>query len=220
MLSKAYFTFFKELNENNNKAWFDENRATYEKVVKAPFTNLVQLYIEKIQTVDPSIQMQPKDAMFRINKDIRFSKDKSPYKTSMSAIISRYGRKAMGAPGIYFEVGITSCAIGGGVYAPDKDELLLVRDLIMNESATFSKLSTSPVFVKHFGEIQGEKNKVLPAEFKKAAEQQPLLYNKQFFWWKNLPQSVFTTDNTVDVLFEYYMAAKPLSDFFSTVFDS
>jgi uncharacterized protein (DUF2461 family) len=73
-------------------------------------------------------------------------------------------------------------------------------------------------FASKYGSIQGEKNKVLPAEFKAAAANEPLLYNKQFFWWAEIPASVFTNKKCVPTLVDYYKSAKPMSDFFSRAF--
>ena len=85
-LEKEYLNFFNELSENNNKLWFDENRKRYEKFVKKPFENLITDLIAELSNIDLKITMQAKDAMFRINRDIRFSNDKTPYKTQMSAL--------------------------------------------------------------------------------------------------------------------------------------
>jgi uncharacterized protein (TIGR02453 family) len=217
MLPKQYFAFFKGLEKNNTKAWFDEHRDEYEKFVKEPFRALVQELIEKIRTVDPLVQMDAKDAVFRINRDIRFSKDKSPYKTHMGAHISRYGRKAIGQPGFYFEVNAKGGAVGGGCYQPDAEHVAALRDLIMHESADFKKATTA-AFKKTYGELRGERSKTVAPEHKEAAVKQPLLFNKQFYWWAELPQSVYTEPTCVATLFTHYKTARPLQEFFERAF--
>ena len=97
----AYFTkdfidFFKELAANNKKEWFDFNRKRYEKSVKQPFAEFVQEMIDRIRADDPKVDISTKDAIFRINRDVRFSKDKTPYKTHMAAIVSARGKKDKG----------------------------------------------------------------------------------------------------------------------------
>src|SRR5690606_4197407 len=94
----AYFTsdfieFFKELAANNNKEWFDENRERYQKNVKIPFEKFVAALMAELKKDDPELTGDPKKAIFRINRDIRFAKDKTPYKLNRSAAISKYGKK-------------------------------------------------------------------------------------------------------------------------------
>lgn len=219
MLPPEYFRFFKGLEQNNNKEWFDDHRKEYETFVRAPFIALVQQTIDAIRTVEPELAQAPKDAIFRINKDIRFSKDKAPYKNHMGAHISRFGRKAMGKPGLYFEANATGGMVAGGCYMPDKDELTLYRDLIMHEGKDLRKALSSKAFRETFGELQGDRNKVLPPDFREAAENEPLLFNKQFFWWTNIPKTVFTAKDAPKQLLNYYKAGKPVADFFLRVLE-
>jgi uncharacterized protein (TIGR02453 family) len=85
---KDYFEFFKELAANNHKEWFDVNRSRYHSSVKEPFDKFIADLITEVHKIDKKIEIAPKDAIFRINRDIRFSKDKTPYKLNRSAIIS------------------------------------------------------------------------------------------------------------------------------------
>lgn len=105
LFTKDFIDFFKELSQNNNKKWFDQNRKKYEKFVKVPFHSFVERMIEKIEDDDPDMKITPAESIFRINRDIRFSRDKTPYKTQMSALISRTGKKDKGFPGIFFFAG-------------------------------------------------------------------------------------------------------------------
>ena len=219
MLPKEFFQFFKGLEKNNNKEWFDDNRKDYEKFVKVPFREFVQDTIDAIRTVEPELQQDAKDAIFRINRDIRFSKDKTPYKTHMSAHISRFGRKAIGSPGFYLQVDTKGGSLGGGCYQPDKEQLLLIRDLISHEGANLHKALKRKAFKDRYGDLQGEKNKIIPAEFKQAAISEPLLYNKQFFYWATLNKNLFTSKDAVKDILTYYKAAKPVQDFFAQVFE-
>ena len=90
---KDFLEFFKELEKNNNKDWFDANRKRYEKVIKDPFKAFVQKMIDRMHELDSSVIIQPKDCIFRINRDIRFSKDKTPYKSNVSAVVGVGGKK-------------------------------------------------------------------------------------------------------------------------------
>ena len=93
MFEKDFIDFFKELAQNNNKEWFDSNRKRYESSIKKPFKEFISKLISEIQLHDSEVLIEPKDAIFRINRDIRFSKDKTPYKLQTSAIVSAGGRK-------------------------------------------------------------------------------------------------------------------------------
>ncbi len=214
----AWFTddfnrFFKELAKNNNKDWFDANRKRYEKTVKEPFSGFVLEMIKRIHAVDKAVHIEPKDAIFRINRDIRFSKDKTPYKLNSSAIISSSGRKDHGTPGIYFELGPEHVAIYGGRYQPEPEDLRMIREHIAGNLKKFKTLREDKTFVKLFGTIQGERNKVLPAELRAAAEKEPLLYNKQFYWTSQHPAKLVTDPTLADVLMEHYQAMRPLNAF-------
>src|SRR5213080_4457258 len=118
MLVPQTLTFIRQLKKNNNKPWFDAHRAQYE-AARIDFSNFIQLVIEAVQKRDPSITgLSSKDCMFRINRDIRFSKDKSPYKTNFGAIIKPGGRKSIFA-GYYFHCSPGSSFAGGGLWMPE-----------------------------------------------------------------------------------------------------
>ncbi len=164
--TSAFVSFFKELSKNNTTAWFNENKKTYERDVKIPFTNFIQHVIEAAAKLDPDIQIEAKEAITRINRDIRFSKDKSPYKLHMSAIISSKGKKDKESPGIYIELSPEHIMIYGGAYMLEKEPLLNVRKYISAHLKEFDKIISEKTFVTLFGSIRGEKNKVLAPEFK------------------------------------------------------
>jgi len=213
MLPKEYFSFFAGLEKNNTKDYFDEHRKDYEMYVKAPFIKVVQDLIDRVRTIEPALQYDAKDALYRINRDIRFSNDKTPYKTHLAAHLNIRGKKAMGYPGFYFEIGAKGGACGGGSYMPQREELASLRDLIVHEGADLHKLLKAKSFVAHYQEMKGEKNKVLPAEFKQAAIAEPLIAHKQFYYWATIPKSVFTSKDCVKTLFEFYKAAQPMNNF-------
>jgi uncharacterized protein (TIGR02453 family) len=212
----AHFTsdfnqFFKDLAKNNNKEWFDANRKRYEKSVKKPFADFVASAITKVGKVDKGVRIEAKDAIFRINRDIRFSKDKTPYKLSTSAIISSAGRKDHSVPGLYFELGPENVRIFGGAYMPDKEQLSRIRAAIVKDPKGFRKVIGSKPFIALFGEVQGEKNKVLPTEFKAAAIKDPYVANKQFYVMAELPAGTVTDVKLLDRLMEHHKALRPFN---------
>lgn len=174
----AFFTpdflqFFIDLAPNNHKDWFDLNRKRYENSVKEPFKNFVQHMIAEIAKTDSNFKdLEAKDCIFRINRDIRFSKDKTPYKMNVSAVVAPEGKKSKAVNGIYFEFGPEHVRVYGGIYEIDKDDLLTVRDGIANDIKGFQTAYTNPNFKKVFGTILGEKNKVIPKELKDGKNRQ------------------------------------------------
>ncbi|MBX7051451.1 MAG: DUF2461 domain-containing protein [Flavobacteriales bacterium] len=211
--NQDYLQFFKDLAANNNRDWFQANKKRYESSVKKPFELFVADLISELKKHDKSINIKPSDAIFRINRDIRFSKDKTPYKLNASAVISRDGRKTDGASGVYVELGPEKLALAGGIYMPDKDKLQDIRDGITKNPKSFMKVLNDKTFVKVWGELQGEKNKILPAEHKKVAEVCPYIYNKQFYFWVELDPKIILTDKLMKTVVDHYLAGKPVGDF-------
>lgn len=112
---KDFIDFFSELEKNNNKVWFDENKKRYEKYVKIPFIEFVTEIIIRVQEDDSLVNINAKEAIFRINRDVRFSNDKSPYKSHTSAAISAGGKKDFAYPGIYLELSHKGLGVYGGI---------------------------------------------------------------------------------------------------------
>jgi len=212
--SKSFTQFFIELAPNNNKEWFDVNRKRYETDVKKPFEVFISDLLERAREVDNTITISYKEAIFRINKDVRFSKDKEPYKLNRSAIISSVGTKDKSIPGLYLEITPEEVGIYGGLYMPDKNQLQRVREEIASNLKPFEKLINDKDFVETFGTIQGEKNARLPKEFQEAAKKQSLIANKQFYYYTSLPVDIIYTDDFLDIVMAHYTIAKPLCDFF------
>lgn len=207
-----YNMFFKDLAKNNNKEWFDANRKRYEASVKKPFEAFVAEAIARIAKHDKAIAIASKDAIFRINKDIRFSKDKTPYKLEASAIISPAGRKDHSVPGIYFAFGPEATKFYGGCYQPEKEQLLAIREAIMKDGKGFRKAISGKPFVTLFKAVQGEANKVLPPEFKAHAIKEPLIANKQFYVVAEKPAKLVEDAKLMDAFMEHWMAMRPLNE--------
>jgi uncharacterized protein (TIGR02453 family) len=211
--NSAFIQFFKELSNNNNKQWFDANKAIYEKEVKKPFLDFTGIIITRIQEHDHEVQISPAEAVFRINRDIRFSPDKTPYKTHAAANISKYGRKDNGYPGLYYQMSHEGLMIYGGVYTVEKDRLSKIRNYIAENLDDFAEVYNDSAFIEKFGEIQGEKNKRLSPELQGISKHEPLIANKQFYFGAELNKKFIISDELPDVIMEYYMAGKKVNDF-------
>jgi uncharacterized protein (TIGR02453 family) len=210
---KRFYQFLEGLAMDNSKAYFDANRQMYHEAVRDPFKELVADMVERLREHDPKLDIQPKDAIFRINRDIRFSKDKTLYKTHVAAAISRGGRKDHKYPGFYFHLGAEEAHAGGGVYMPDKEAVHKVRTAIARDPEGFASAIGDPVFKRTYGEVRGDRLKRVPPEFREAAETQPHVANKQWYYMADLDTEVIVADDLADVLMERYEAAMGVTGF-------
>ncbi|MCW3106027.1 MAG: hypothetical protein JWQ09_533 [Segetibacter sp.] len=157
MLQPSTLTYIKNLTKNNNKPWFEENRHLFDKA-KADFENVVKDIISSLGKVDPDIApLEAKNCMFRQYRDVRFSKDKTPYKHHMGASFDRGGKKS-GFAGYYLHIqpGNNSMA-GGGIWMPEAAQLKKIRQEIDYSWDEFSEIITEPSFKSIYGELeQGE----------------------------------------------------------------
>ena len=211
--TQDYLDFFQELSENNHKDWFDINRKRYEKSVKIPFNAFVTHMIELIQIEDSTVQVEAKHCLFRINRDIRFSKDKTPYKVHMSAAISRNGRKEMGIPGLYFHLGNNGVGVFGGCYNPEKAMLADIRYYIADNQAEFKKVISNKAFKNKWGELEGAKNKIIHKDLKEPAAEQPLIMNKQFYYAAQIPKPNILDDDLDTQILAYFKASESVRVF-------
>jgi len=164
MLSKETFDFLKKLDKNNNRDWFLANKKDFEKA-KADLTDFTAFLIGKVSRFDPQISnVLPQECVFRIYRDVRFSKDNSPYKIHLGAHISPGGRKAM-KPGFYFHIQPGQSFVAGGKHMPDSAELLKIRTAIANKTEEFLKIIADKIYQKNFGEMHGEKLVKAPKGF-------------------------------------------------------
>jgi uncharacterized protein (TIGR02453 family) len=152
MLEPQTLRFLKQLQKNNNKNWFDAHRADYE-AAKIDFQNFIQLLIDHLQKFDTTITgITARECLFRINRDIRFSKDKTPYKTNMGASIKAGGKKSPFA-GYYFHLEPGKTFVGGGLWMPEKEVLKNVRQEIDYNWNEFQNIINEKSFKKIYGDV-------------------------------------------------------------------
>lgn len=152
--------FLGELSENNNRAWFVMNKPRYD-ILRAEFLELVTELIKDISKFDPSVaHCNPKKALFRINRDMRFSHDKSPYKTTFSAAITASGLKKPsqgGGPAYYFHIDANgTLLVAGGEYMPPSDRLRAIREHVIADAPGFTKVLKNKKLKETFGDLQDE----------------------------------------------------------------
>ncbi|MEN8193624.1 MAG: DUF2461 domain-containing protein [Bacteroidota bacterium] len=211
--NQDFIDFFRELNKNNNRDWFNANKQRYIESVKDPFYHFIEELIHLIHDDDKSINITPKEAIFRIYRDVRFSKDKLPYKTTASAIISPGGRKDFTTPGTYIEMDFNGIRFYGGAYFLEKTQLQSLREYIAENLNQFQKLLKENNFKNKFGGLLGELNKRIPKEFKEVAEKEPLIANKQFYFVAELDSKKITSNTLMTTIMKLYEIGKPVNQF-------
>ena len=198
--------YLAELSENNNRAWFVMNKPRYD-ILRAEFLELVIKLIADISKFDPAVAgCNPKKALFRINRDMRFSHDKSPYKTHFSAAITASGLKKPsqgGGPAYYFHVDATgTLLIAGGEYLPPPDRLRAVRRQIIADAAGFSKVLKNKTIKESYGGLQEEgKLSRPPKGFDADSPHLEYIKLKSFIVWKESSlKKKIPTDLSKDLL--------------------
>mgnify|MGYP000091002003 FL=1 len=190
MLAASTLQFLKKLDKNNNKAWFDANRKQYE-AAKLDFANLTGQVIAQFGKKEPAIALlQPKECVFRINRDVRFSKNKAPYKNNMGASIKAGGKKSLVAGYyIHLEPGGKSF-VGGGLYMPDAGIVGKIRQEIDYNYAEFLKIVQNKKFVAQYGGLDFSEGMSLVREPKGYEKENPAItYIKLKSWVATAPLS-------------------------------
>lgn len=213
MLSKEILLFLTDLKENNYKEWFHENKLRYQKV-KKEFEQFINHTIADIAQFDSAVQnLEPKDCIFRINRDIRFSKDKSPYKTNFGGFIVPGGKKS-GNAGYYIHIEPGGCFLAGGVYSPPPEILKAVRTEIYENADDFKKIINNKDFKKHFKELMTEDMlKTAPKGFPKDFEDIDLLKYKHYTVAKQISDDFVTSEKFVDEIRETFKTLLPFNKY-------
>lgn len=172
-------SFLSKLSVNNNKVWFDENKKEYLEA-KQGMEELVQHLIDKISEFEPGVAgEEAKKCVFRIYRDVRFSKNKDPYKINMGGFIVPGGKKS-GNAGFYLHLEPGASMLAGGIYMPESPVLKKMREEILYNVDDFKAIIEKPEFKKTFGEINGEKLKNPPKGFPKEFDDIELLKFKSY----------------------------------------
>jgi len=205
--------FLKQLAKNNRKEWFDENRKTYE-AAKTEFEAVVKSVIDKVTLNDKQIiGLEAKKCMFRINKDVRFSKDKSPYKLNMGASINPGGKKSM-IPGYYIHVEPGKSFLAGGTWQPMPDVLAAIRQEIDYNSKEFRKILAAKEFKTYFNDLsQEDKLKTAPKGYEKTHPEIDLLQHKSFIAVHDLTDAQVMDKNFPAYAAKVFKAMLPLNSF-------
>ena len=206
---KDTLRFLSALKKNNNREWFTANKDRYENSVKAPMESLLSTLGAKLRTFDPDIAIEPKKAMYRIYRDIRFSADKTPYKTHAAAAFTYKGTDRKYGAAFYFHIAPGELGIGGGLYAPSSDQLKSLRENIAREHKQLTKILSEKKFVRHYGELWGDLLTRVPAGYPADHPAADLLRRKQFLCWTSLKPDVIHDSTFVAFLADHVQAMAP-----------
>jgi len=170
--------FLRELRDNNNKIWVDAHRSDFDAARNA-FERFITAVLEDFTDIDDFGIVKASDCMYRLNRDVRFSPDKSPYKINMSAVLAKGGRKPLGHS-YYIQVQPDNNSfISGGMYSPTSPQLERVRTAIDRDATSFRTIINNPTFVRNFGGLSGDQLKVAPQGYPKDHPDIDLLRHKQ-----------------------------------------
>lgn len=216
-ISKTTLEFLSKLSKHNDREWFSKNRKEYE-VSKANFEKFVQEVIDRIIVFDPILKgLEAGQCIFRINRDTRFAKDKSPYKTNFGAFIVRGGRKNGDKfTGYYLHVEPGKSFVAGGAYMPPAPWLGAIREKIVSEPGKIKKIIASKEFIKFFGELEGEKLRSAPRGYASDHPQIELLKHKSYLVMHDLKDADLLKSDFQNFVVEAFKAMKPINDFLNT----
>lgn len=213
-IHQSTLDFLEKIRKNNDREWFARNRNLYESA-KTEFETFVQELIGKITEFDPILKgLEANSCIFRINRDTRFSHDKSPYKTNFGAFIVRGGRKNGDRfAGYYLHLEPGSCMVAGGAYMPPTPWLSAIREKIAENPSDFIKIISSRRFKEAFGNLTGEKLKTTPKGYPSDHPQIDLLRHKSYLVVSEITDKEVTDPGFMSKVIQLFKAMKPLNDY-------
>jgi uncharacterized protein (TIGR02453 family) len=223
MLQKSTLKFLKDLQQHNVKEWFDSNRNAYD-AARTDFTHFIATVIAQYGKEDEDIaSLQAKDCLFRINRDVRFSKDKSPYKTNFGASIARGGKKSIYA-GYYIHIQPgNESFVGGGLWMPETEQLKKVRQEIDYNFAVFEDIVNASSFKTIYNGLYTGEDSKLSRPPKGYDDNNPAieyLKFKSFIALHSLKDSETTEKTLLPAIIQAFSALHPLVLFLNTAVES
>lgn len=215
MIQQQTLQFLKSLKKNNKKEWFDKNRGRYDEAKKNIEETTAEI-IKRLSKTDESIaHLQARECMFRINRDVRFSKNKAPYKTNMGVYFSKGGKKGIQA-GYYFHIEPGAAFIAGGLWMPMPEELKKVRQEIDYNFEEFNKIISAKTFKGLFGDLDRSEGYTLRRIPKGYEENNPAieyLKLKSFIVTRKIPDDELSAKDAEKKVAAYFEKMKPFIDF-------
>lgn len=211
MISKHSLDFLSKLQANNNRPWFEEHKGDYLKTKKEleALIKKVEINLNKVDNIEFS-------KLYRIYRDVRFSKNKLPYKDYLGGYHRRFGNDRRGT--YTFDISPNGCTIvGGGFFGPSSDDLLRIRKEFEMDSSYIEKITQEATFLDYFGSLKGNALKTAPRGFEKNHPNVKWLRLKQFLAFRNFTDEEVTRKDFADQMTETFIAIRPFFDYMTDV---
>lgn len=214
MIKSSTLDFLRDLSQHNVREWFQEHKHRYE-AARENMIEVTENLHDAMSEVDNLEIMEGKKMVFRIYRDVRFSKNKAPYKDHLSGFLKRATDQLRG--GYYFEVKPGASFQGGGFWGPNKEDLMRIRTAIADDDQPLREIISDPTFIRLFGELKGDQLKTAPRGFPKDHPAVDLLRYKQFLVYRTFTDEEILSESFVDLLVEGYVGMRLFFDYMSEV---
>jgi len=210
---KPALKFLKSLSQNNNKIWFDEHRDEYQ-AARLQWIDFVQLVLAELTDLNPEFfHLDPRKCIYRINRDVRFGKDKTPYKKNFGAFFVP-GGKMSGRAGYYLHLEPGNCFIAGGMHCPENTKVHKIRESIANDKGVFAKIVENKKFQKSFDDgIRGPKLKRPPRGYDAEHPHLEYLKLKGYIVLKNIPEKYYSDPSCIKESMKMFRTMQPFVDY-------
>lgn len=214
MIHRSGFDYLQKLKKNNHRDWFNDNKATYQKELEL-VEQFAEALLRELNKHDEIETPSGKKSLHRIYRDIRFSNDKTPYKTNWSGNFKRATKYRRG--GYYFHIEPGNTYLAGGFWAPNAPDIKRIRDEIAFDAAPLRKILKSKTFINTFGALQGEQLKTAPKGFEAGHEAIDLLRYKQFLLIRRFADKEVLSDRFLSEASSTFKNMRPFFDYMSEV---
>jgi uncharacterized protein (TIGR02453 family) len=213
---KDFYAFFRDLKAHNNREWFEDNKQRFRDSVQAPMSSFIEAMAPELKKISKHFTADPRPnggSMFRIYRDVRFSKDKRPYKEHAACHFRHVTAKDAHAPGFYMHFAPDEVFFGGGSWMPPSDSLAHIRQAIAAKPALWTKVKTDKAFAKAFGRVQGEALSRPPRGFASDHPQIEDIKKKSFFALRDADTRLTQHPKLVGEVANTFKSASPLMKF-------
>jgi uncharacterized protein (TIGR02453 family) len=216
--SSEALTFLRNLQRNNRREWFQPRKERYEALIKAPMLELIGCLNDELARFAPNYLTPPQKAMYRIYRDTRFSNDKTPYKTHISGIFPRATASKREGAVFYFHFTAKELLAFGGVYSPEREELMAYRGLIQERHQELEKILSDKTLRRTLGDLQGAQLTRMPKGFSEDHPAEALLRRKQWYFEAILDAGLVTSPRILPELVKHFEIMAPFVEFMNQPF--
>jgi uncharacterized protein (TIGR02453 family) len=216
--SPEALTFLRNLQRNNRREWFQPRKEKYEALIKAPMLELIGCLNEELARIAPNYVTPPQKAMYRIYRDTRFSKDKTPYKTHISGIFPRVTAVKREGAVLYFHFTPKELLVFGGIYSPEREELMAYRGLIQERHQELESILNNKKVRTVLGALQGETMTRMPKGYPVDHPAELLLRHKQWYLEATLDVRLVTSPRLVPEMIKRFELMAPFVEFMNQPF--